>query len=249
MISDIEQMRKMHTGPAEIFGAAVRGPLHVKQGRPCEDAWRRVASEDLAAMAISDGMGSRPLSGLGARAATGVAIRAARSWASNPAIALDWVCRLVEVQWRFALGPEEPQECAATCHLLAATREGGLVYVGLGDGMALLWAGDQPVESLSSRPGADFVNETLALGVNHRLSDWVQVRLRLPESPWIAAIITDGVADDLHPERLTEFLRWLRDDIGAMPASDRTHALRKALREWPTPGHLDDKTVAVMIGH
>ncbi len=123
-----------------------------------------------------------------------------------------------------------------------------MVYTGLGDGMVLLQAGKQPVQRLSSRPPSDFANESLALGVNHRVTDWIQARMAVPESPWIAVLITDGIADDLIPGKLDAFLRWLREDIGRKRGYARAAALRKALREWPTPGHLDDKTVAVLMG-
>lgn len=200
------------------------------------------------ALAISDGMGSRPSAALGARVAVGAAIRAARSWAKANDVGPDWICRLIEADWRFGIAPEDPGSCAATCHLLAVSTHGGLVYVGLGDGMVLLRTGREPVQRLSARPLKDFVNETLALGVNHRVSDWVQARLPVPQAPWIAVLVTDGIADDLRPGKLDAFLKWLREDIGRMSGGARAAALRKALREWPTPGHRDDKTVAVLMG-
>lgn len=248
MKSGTRHRHPLRATPARFFGAAVRGPQHVKKARPCEDAWKGTELPAAVAISISDGMGSKPAASLGARAAAVVALRAARSWAAASAIGPDWICRLIEAQWRFEVAPHEPQNCAATCHLVAAHSQGGLVYVGLGDGMALLKSGNQPIQRLSNRPPSDFVNETLALGVNHRITDWTQARLPLPKVPWIAALITDGIADDLRPDKLDEFLKWLREDIGRKPAATRTEALRQALREWPTPGHLDDKTVAVLLG-
>ena len=243
----IRHRRGLRATPARFFGAAVRGPQHTKNARQCEDAWKGAEIPYSAAVSVSDGMGSKPAAALGARAATAAALRAARSWASASAIGPDWICRLIEAQWRFAVAPEEPQNCAATCHLLAAHSQGGLVYVGLGDGMAIFQSGNQPVQRLSNRPPSDFVNESLALGVNHRITDWTQARLPLPKAPWIAVLVTDGIADDLRPDKLDAFLKWLREDIGRKPPGKRTAALRQALRDWPTPGHLDDKTVAVLL--
>ena len=114
--------------------------------------------------------------------------------------------------------------------------------------MVLLQVGKEPVQWLSSRPTSDFANESLALGVNHRGTDWIQARLAMPKAPWIAVLVTDGIADDLLPGKLDAFLSWLREDIGRKPGKDRTAALRKALRDWPTPGHRDDKTLAVLMG-
>lgn len=247
MKSGIRHRRQPRAAPARFFGAAVRGPQHIKNARPCEDAWKGAEMLHAAAVSVSDGMGSKPAAALGAWAATAAALRAARSWASASAVGPDWICRLIEAQWRFAVAPEAPHNCAATCHLLAVHSLGGLVYVGLGDGMGLFQSGSHPVQRLSSRPPSDFVNESLALGVNHRITDWTQARLPLPKEPWIAVLVTDGIADDLRADKLDAFLKWLREDIGRKPAATRTAALRQALREWPTPGHLDDKTVAVLL--
>ncbi len=71
----------------------------------------------------------------------------------------------------------------------------------------------------------------------------------LQKTPWIAVLVTDGIADDLRPDKLGTFLKWLRDDIARKPRAGRATALRQALRQWPTPGHLDDKTVAVLLSH
>ena len=60
-------------------------------------------------------------------------------------------------------------------------------------------------------------------------------------------LVTDGIADDLRPDKLDAFVKWLRDEIGRKPKNERLTALRRALREWPTPAHLDDKTLAVLL--
>lgn len=249
MKSGIEHGRRHRVRCLEFFGSSVRGPLHAKNARPCEDAWQGKQLPSAVAIAVSDGMGSKPSAALGAKAACGAALRAARSWSSATAVGTDWICRLLEAQWRFAVAPEDPQNCAATCHLLAAHKDAGLVYIGLGDGLALFQSGDEPVQFLSTRRSSDFVNETLALGVNHRLGDWIQVRLPKPGKPWIAALVTDGVADDLNPQKLDAFMKWLRHDIARKSRVTRSAALRSALRDWPTPDHLDDKTIAVLFSH
>ncbi len=231
----------------EFFGASMRGPMHQKAGRPCEDAWSGRVFVTGIAIAIADGMGSKPCAAHGAQSACASAIRGARLWAGAPRIGSEWVSRWVEAQWRFAVAPHEPQHCATTCHLLATHPEAGLMYAGLGDGMALFQEGNQAVQCLSSRNTGNFLNETLGLGVNHRMTDWIHVQIPLPKGPWIAVLLTDGIADDLRPEKLDTFVKWLRKEIAPHSPADRATALRRALRDWPTPGHLDDKTVAVLL--
>ncbi|MBK7091823.1 MAG: protein phosphatase 2C domain-containing protein [bacterium] len=232
-----------------IFGASVRGPMHKKNGKPCEDVWRGRSFGPAAAISIGDGMGSKPFAALGARSACASAIRATRLWAKATDVGSEWVCRWLEAQWRFSVAPHPPQQCATTCHLIAAHPKAGLIYAGLGDGMAFFQRGKQPVQCLSTRPAGDFVNETLGLGVNHRMTDWNHVSLPLSKEPWIAVLVTDGIADDLRPDKLDVFIKWLRNEIAGKPSIERGPTLRRALREWPTPGHLDDKTVAVILSH
>lgn len=55
------------------------------------------------------------------------------------------------------------------------------------------------------RSGTDFANETLALGVPHRLRDWWIEQLP-PHPRRIVVIASDGIADDLRPDRLGGFI-------------------------------------------
>jgi hypothetical protein len=59
-------------------------------------------------------------------------------------------------------------------------------------------------------------------------------------------LASDGVSDDLRPDRLADFVAWLKDEIAALQPVARWRSLRRELTEWPTPRHLDDKTIAVL---
>jgi len=146
------------TGAAapEFFGASVRGPMHKRNGRPCEDAWKGRVFAFGSAISIGDGMGSKPCAARGARSACASAMRAARFWAGAPAVGSDWVSRWIEAQWRFAVAPHDPQHCATTCHVVATHPQAGLIYAGIGDGMVLFQERNQPVRCLSARDGGDF---------------------------------------------------------------------------------------------
>ncbi len=53
-------------------------------------------------------------------------------------------------------------------------------------------------------------------------------------------------ADDLLPERRAALLEWLDTEVGSRPPNLRWRDVRALLRDWPTPGHTDDKTLAVV---
>ena len=87
---------------------------------------------------------------------------------------------------------------------------------------------------------------TAGLGVAKDIREW-RVHIE-PEisGETVIMLATDGVADDLLPEKRSSFINFLVAQYGGLPATERSRALAKSLREWPTPRHLDDKTVAVL---
>ena len=62
----------------------------------------------------------------------------------------------------------------------------------------------------------------------------------------IVVLATDGVADDLLEDRVGDFAHWLVDGFATLSPHRRWTALARELRSWPTPRHIDDKTVAVL---
>ncbi len=85
---------------------------------------------------------------------------------------------------------------------------------------------------------------TLALGTPHTLADW-SFGLVDPLAPGdVLLLATDGVSDDLEPDRLGDLAAWVVTDLGLLQRPAR--ALAHELRNWPVPHHQDDKTLLVM---
>ena len=59
-------------------------------------------------------------------------------------------------------------------------------------------------------------------------------------------LATDGFFYDLLFYLCISFINYHVAQYVELPAMQRSRALAKSLREWPTPRHLDDKTVAVL---
>jgi len=135
-------------------------------------------------------------------------------------------------------------ECATTCLFAVVTKDGRLLLAQLGDGLVLL---QTPKETTTLEPPAGrFGNATTGLGIASDVREW---RLHFETNfQGTASILlaTDGVADDLVPEKRSEFLNFLVAGYGSRPAAARSRAIAQELRDWPTPRHLDDKTVAVL---
>ncbi|MBP6582122.1 MAG: protein phosphatase 2C domain-containing protein [Chromatiaceae bacterium] len=233
--------------PPVLFGASVTGPGHLSQGRPNQDAWLKAKSSFGALAVVCDGLGSRAASTHGAQRACRAVRRAAAQW---PGIAAgsdpEDLIRLIEVLWRLSLPPLVAADCATTCQFVLRQPDGNLILAGLGDGVLLVRHTMAGVRSYGGRSAGAFANETVGLGVPHRLRDW-WIETLPPQSGRTVVIASDGVADDLRTDRLDAFVGWLTEDVAPLPAHRRWLRLSAELRRWPVPHHTDDKTLVVML--
>lgn len=154
--------------------------------------------------------------------------------------------RLIEALWRLDVRPREPDVCASTCRFALLEKTGILVTANLGDGVTLVRGSGGDVTVYGGRDTEGFGNETLALGMRHRLGDW-RIAVLPPQPERCVVLATDGIADDLRPDKLQGFVRWIAEEIAPLPPLRRAACLRKELNRWPVPHHTDDKTLAVMI--
>jgi hypothetical protein len=228
------------------YGASVRGPLHRKESRPNEDAWLHTQGRYGLLVVVCDGMGSRPQSRVGARAACVAAREAVAKWAQVDDAPLSYLANLTEALWRLRIHPNKPSDAATTCLLALARRDGEWIVGGVGDGLLAVRTGNGPTSIVVGDRDEGFCNETCGLGVSPGPNAW---RLsRLPASPEerVGVLATDGVADDLRPEKLGALCDWLVNDFRVLRPLDRWRMLTNELSSWPTPRHLDDKTLAVL---
>jgi hypothetical protein len=160
---------------------------------------------------------------------------------------LSYLAHLIEVLWCLRIHPCEPSEAATTCLLAFAHRSGTWVVGGVGDGLALVRTGLDPSVVVRGDRGEGFSNDTSGLGVTTGRNAWRLTVFPATTQARLAVLATDGVADDLVLERLDGFCDWLGALESVAPTA-RWRRLVTQLRTWPTPRHLDDKTIAVLKG-
>ncbi len=191
--------------------------------------------------AVADGLGSRALSHIGSRLAVQVACRALDTLPSEPRDAIQQFYR----SWLQAL-PDEPPGAMATTLLAAHCQADGRCRIAqLGDGLVLYRTGGVFGVLTLSRPG--FGNETDALGVTKSFAAWQTKCVVLSEPGDGVLLMTDGLADDLLPERLEAFFSHL---IGRAESRSRRNGrrwLEGELKAWPTALHTDDKSIALIF--
>lgn len=226
------------------MGASIRGPQHHSEGRPNQDAWLRSLTRGNALAVVCDGLGSRRHSGVGSRAACRAVADAVQYWSNVPNAPPELLLRLIHALWNVRVDQSGRGECATTCLFAVATKSGRLLLAQLGDGLIML---KTPTGTRTLEPPTDrFGNATTGLGIAADVREW---RCHLePNFTGTASILlaTDGVSDDLVPEKRAEFLDFLVTQYGSRPAAARARAIAKELRNWQTPRHRDDKTVAVL---
>lgn len=227
------------------FGASVRGPLHQQEARANEDGWLHATGAFGVMAVVCDGLGSKPYARVGAHAACLAVKEAVQRWSQSEGAPLSYLSNLIEVLWRLRIHPLEPDSAATTCLLALASRSGVWVLGGVGDGLLLTRTGRELRTVIGPR-GEGFANETTGLGVSRGSSAWTLVQLAPTEEDRMAVLATDGVSDDLVPEKLDGFCNWLVSSFEDLSPSRRWRRLAAELRSWPTPGHLDDKTLAVV---
>lgn len=229
----------------QCFGASVKGPLHKRENRPNEDASEGICSSFGTAIVVSDGMGSKPNARTGARMACRAVKDALRHWGkvngSSPLILL----RLVHLLWGLRVLPASEEDSAATCLFAVVVPSGELVVAKLGDGIAAIRETDGKVIVLGDERSG-FCNQTTALGVARSTKEW-SVITRPSFAPGSAVLLaTDGIADDLVSDRVGDFINFLTEEFGSMQPAVRWRSLCQELRNWSTPKHLDDKTLAIL---
>jgi len=222
-------------------GASVRGPAHAESGDCNQDALGLWGWRNGRLAAVSDGLGSRPLSHLGSQQACRSMRRVLREdvpWDDPKALIGD-----LYRDWLQAL-PLAPSRAACTLLLAACRPDGDTLVAQLGDGMLAYRAGGKFGILAPAREG--FSNQTEALGISRSWSSWNVARLRLSAPGDAVALMSDGVADDLDPRRTDEFLHMLRRACATRSRRRARGWLQRQLEAWPTPGHADDKTIAVI---
>ena len=231
------------------FGASVRGPGHIAECLPNQDAWKSFHHAWGDGIVVSDGVGSKPFSNFGSDAAclaVGCAALACRIKAeiSKVEIKRDFLFERIQHYWLSNISPLEPRDCSATC--LFAVRFGdGLIHLGmLGDGLVAVLKSDSSVVSFSEDKALGFSNITTALSANVSSNEWRY--FSFPEEQCNAVLLcTDGVADDL--DNVDGFVSGFIEthcSIAEISANRRT---REMLEKWPTPKHSDDKTIACLF--
>ena len=225
-------------------GASVQGPAHRDASLPNQDAWSTFEGPFAHGIVVCDGLGSKPYSHFGSRLACAAVGEAFRIWSREPEATLEELIRLIHALWNIRVSRYGQRDAATTCLFAAGLISGDLLLGQLGDGMVLLETPNGGIQQVTP-PRDGFLNETTGLGIARSIGEWVTHRQPIEPDTFVM-LATDGISDDVRPERLPDWVNYWKTEL--LPANPRQRAARIAreLENWPRPLHSDDKTLAVM---
>lgn len=224
-------------------GASVVGPRHIDLCESNQDAMGLTGWRGGWLASVADGLGSRTRSEIGSRRACQVVRRVLRS--GPEALDLAETLKSAHQQWIKAIASVSPKD-AATTLLLARVTAGGDVHAAqLGDGLLLMRCAGQFKRITPERSG--YSNQTLALEAEHRADKWTMAEGKLMQPGDGVVLLTDGVADDLEPDQLSEFLDALYQDLSTRNRRGGRRWIQTELHAWATPMHSDDKTLVAVF--
>lgn len=230
----------------QTFGATVPRDQDGQRGDLGEDRWRSVRLHGHTLIVVADGVGSCEHGGLGATLACDAVRQALYRWPGCASgVEVVWLLRLIETLWRLEHASVPPGARATTCMFAVREADGHLLAAGLGDGLCLIRS-KGTLALCGGRDRNNFNDTTRALGGPHRLDDW-WVFTDGPGKSHAVMLATDGIADDLDPDRYEGLTSWLFDEVSSLSARRRSRVLREELTRWPVPGRSDDRTLAVLV--
>ncbi|MGY0193512.1 PP2C family serine/threonine-protein phosphatase [Leptothrix sp. BB-4] len=225
-------------------GTSVVGPTHAEAGEPCQDASAVRGWRGGWIVCVADGLGSRPQSGRGARCAAQVAMQVLRRELDHRRAARELATQIYRA-WLRAVGPDRADGAATTLLIAACNAKGQVRTWQLGDGMVLIRSQGE-VRALTP-PRSGFGNETRALGIDRAWSAWSTHEFELSRVGDMVVLMTDGVADDIDARSLPTFPQALHRRVSGLSRRRARRWLTHELTHWGTPGHSDDKSLALIF--
>ena len=208
-----------------------------------QDAWQCYADHRVAAVAVSDGLGSKTLSQYGSAALCESVMHFIQT-SDLTDMNCNQICEAVYQGWCALLQKENmsPDDCCATA-LFCLVYEDEVLLFQLGDGMAGVLMQNGAAVLLDDK-SEHYINETDCLCSEFDISLWKYRRFSL-ENFCGALLCTDGIG--IAPDTEEGFKHFTEDFIRGyydMESSEIIEDIRGWLADW---SGTDDKTIAFII--
>ena len=229
------------------FSGTEIGPFHQRLGLPNQDACHLELDNELVLIAVSDGLGSKPLSHIGSQAVCRAVVRVARHYMSALVIEPLLVIELFHSFWLEELNGADVGQCGCTALFAIVLGDNTFIaQVGDGDCCIITSAQDeQQIYFLTDKDDGLFANQTHSLGKKNQIGQW-NFCLQPTAELEACFLVTDGIADDLASEHRIDFYRELLNQYRLLSDIEVTLDVKHWISDWPVTGHSDDKTIAAL---
>ena len=231
------------------WGVTTIGPSHERSGLPNQDFWSSETFEWGDVVVVADGLGSLPKSDLGSRAICRSVIEASKIFFKSKTnnienIRIEDFLRLINAIWLAEISPHRSRECSSTC--LFAILNGDMILLGqLGDGLIIASSNNSNGKILNESKEDSFSNVTYSIRSNFQFEQWRYAFLNASDYKSVL-LCTDGISDDLVPGTEHEFAKRIYEEYNDNIPRKRYYKILDWLKNWPTPRHSDDKTIACL---
>lgn len=232
-----------HSDKGVITGASVIGPAHIRQHMPNQDAFKYRNYGYGCVMAVADGVGSDRYSHFGSKAVVQAVHEAFCAYVRGD-ISRTQITKSIYRHYVSILKTRYQSAASTTCLFAAYIFNQGL-YLGLiGDGIICGSINSQPF--VMKKKTDSFTNIVKPLSPQRPNPIWTTKFIPEDRLHSIHLMLaTDGVSDDILPNKESDFATYLIDCVNAWRAEDRQIKLLNLLENWETPRSLDDKTVVL----
>jgi len=230
------------------WGVTTIGPSHIISGLPNQDSWLYKQFVWGEVIAVSDGVGSHKHSKIGSKMACSAVIEATKLFITTISIIrneeIENYFRLIHSIWRVKLGQYLPSETSATC--LFAIRYKEKILLGrLGDGLIIVTSDKEESILLNDIKTDSFSNITFSLTSKFSFIEWEYSILDAKKYNSVL-LCTDGISDDLVRGSEEDFAKSIYETYKSYDPKRRYFEILHWLKNWPTPKHSDDKTIACL---
>ena len=219
-------------------GSSVIGPAHKQDKQPNQDAVVIHGMRRGWCIAVCDGLGSREKSHIGSQKAAQQLRRTLRLQhkESTPL----QVSNMIQAYWlKEFIDDVRPYETTSIWAHVSACGYGKAAQIG--DGLLLVKANG--VFQVITPPREGFGNQTQTLA-QAKADEWATTEFQLSQQGDGVLLMTDGISDDLIVDQLEGFFDVVYQQLKSSNKRRCKQWLTKELKEWTTPKHGDDKSIA-----
>ena len=227
-----------------ILNASVQGPSHIKNQIPNQDFSIVDYIDGCLLAMVCDGLGSHKYSHIGAKNLCHVFVENFKRWHRQTQPRMKDFLQVLQKKWICSsVKNYGVSNCGCTCQLAILNKKGQGWLAQLGDGITLTYHNNKTQAFTEEKRGS--ANETTALGELSIMQYWRLHKIDISKSGDCLFIMTDGISEDILDNKHNQFVQNF-EPIFLLPKFRAQKKLIEDLTHWPTPHHLDDKTIVAI---